>query len=120
MKKLHLKVVEETQDIDLHELIKALQVPEIQKIMYHQFEEIKAKYMDEITQLDQVTECQEEYGENIILLNRDQYFPLTTPEKLRRFFKTVLAIPKLQKIVLDDFESVYIPMMEELRDLRIS
>jgi len=117
-RKAHLKVKALNEEIDLHEFLKALQVPEIHKIIYHQFEELKVKYHAEITGLDQVGKCQE--VDNIVPLNREVYYPLTIPEKLKRYFKTVLDNTRLQDIVLDDFESVYIPMLSELRELRRS
>lgn len=114
IKKSHLELVDGqnlNKELDINEFIKALQIPQIHELMWNIFEAAKVKYKDEITSLDDPINIDDNDGK-IIPLNRNQYYSTSTSEKLKQFFRQVLANPDLQRAVLEDYYFVYKPILK--------
>jgi hypothetical protein len=133
IKKSNIELVEGqtlNKELDINAFIKALQIPNINELMWYTFEAAKVKYKDEISSLDDpltidddddgkiIPLNQSDYytpptsEKKLIPLNRNEYYSSSTSEKLKQFFRQVLANPDLQRAVLEDYYCVYKPILK--------
>lgn len=88
----------------LEELIQLMRIERIRKIIFLKLEYLKEICEDDIEKLKRTSA--KDNRDNLIFMNRDEYFSKNEDERLRGYFEFLMANEEYREAVINDFYSI--------------